>query len=74
MEAWGHFELLLDAYMRKHNISKNFLLRNAQVEYTQLQNYCRGDIQRLDMHVLARICTVLDCTVQDILRFIPPRR
>ncbi|MBQ8232621.1 MAG: helix-turn-helix transcriptional regulator [Lachnospiraceae bacterium] len=29
---------------------------------------------RLDTAVLARLCTVLECTIEDLLEFIPPEK
>ena len=38
---------------------------------TQLNHYCNNDIARLDIDVLARICTVLGCGIGDLLEFVP---
>lgn len=42
------------------------------MQRTQINNYCRNDITRLDTDVLARICTVLECEIGDLLEFVPP--
>ena len=42
------------------------------MQRTQLNNYCSNTISRLDIDVLARLCTVLDCRIEDLLEFIPP--
>lgn len=42
------------------------------MQRTQLNNYCNNSISRLDIDVLARICTVLQCEMGDLLKFIPP--
>lgn len=33
-----------------------------------------NSISRLDIDVLARICTVLECEIGDLLEFIPPEK
>lgn len=58
----------------ERGISKNKLSQRAEMQRTQLNNYCNNSITRLDVDVLARLCTVLECDVGDILEFIPPKR
>lgn len=58
----------------ERGISKNKLSQRAEMQRTQLNNYCNNSITRLDVDVLARLCTVLECDVGDILEFIPPKK
>ena len=46
----------------------------AEMQRTQINNYCNNEITRLDIDVLARICTVFDCEIGDLLEFIPPEK
>lgn len=69
---WGHFRLTLDEYMRAHGISRNKLVKAADLQYTQLQSYCNNTIQRPDLGVLARICFALQCDLSDIVQYEPP--
>jgi len=41
------------------------------MQRTQINNYCNNKITRLDIDVLARICTVLNCQISDLLEFVP---
>jgi len=70
---YGHFEIILDDYLVKNRISKNFLAENALLQRTQLNNYCKNNIKRPDFDVLARICYVLDCELADIVRYVKPK-
>jgi putative transcriptional regulator len=54
-------------------MSKNKLIHRAELERTQLNQYCTGKILRVDLAVLSRICHALDCRVEDILEYIPPQ-
>ena len=37
----------------------------------QLNSYCRNQVARIDLPVLARICDYLKCEISDILKYIP---
>lgn len=65
----GHFEFTLDEYIQEHNISKNKLSQKAKLQRTQLNLYCNNKVQRLDLSVLARICSALECEVGEILSY-----
>ena len=72
MEDWGKVDLRLDEYLKEHNISRSSLSRNGQIHYKQLLKYCRNDMQKVDLNILARICKTINCTIEDILEFTPP--
>ena len=72
MEEYGTIRIKLDELIEKSGISKNKLSHKAEMQRTQLNNYCNNQITRLDIDVLARICTVLNCSISDLLEFIPP--
>lgn len=73
MEEYGTIRIKLDELIAKAGISKNKLSHKAEMQRTQINNYCNNQITRLDIDVLARICTVLNCTVSDLLEFVPPK-
>jgi transcriptional regulator, XRE family len=73
VEQYGTIRIKLDELIKKNGISKNKLSHRAEMQRTQINNYCNNDISRLDIDVLARLCTVLNCGIGDLLEFIPPR-
>ena len=72
MENYGTIRIKLDELIQKAGISKNKLSHRAEMQRSQINHYCNNEITRLDVDVLARICTVLDCKIEDLLEFIPP--
>ena len=74
MENYGKIVIKLNQLIEKSGMSKNKLSHRAEMQRTQLNNYCNNKITRLDTDVLARICTVLDCKVEDLIEFIPPKK
>ena len=72
VEDWGKVDLRLDEYLKEHNKSRSSLSRNGQIHYKQLLKYCRNDMQKVDLNILARICKTINCTIEDILEYTPP--
>ena len=71
-KSYGYFLLDINGYLRKHHISKYRLRKDANLQATQLQAYCRNKVQRMDLAVMARICYALDCDLSDIVVYVRP--
>jgi len=71
---WGHFEIVLEEYLKRHDISKNKLSHDANLQRTQLNSYCKNEVQRPDLNVMARICYALECELSDIIKYIGPKK
>ena len=71
MNEYGKIRIKLDELIRERGISKNKLSHRAEMQRTQINNYCKNKITRLDTDVLARLCAVLDCKIEDLLEFEP---
>ncbi|MBQ3184204.1 MAG: helix-turn-helix transcriptional regulator [Clostridia bacterium] len=69
--SYGKIRIKLDELIKQKGISKNRLSHKAEMQRTQLNNYCNNKITRLDTDVLARLCTALDCRIEDLLEFVP---
>ena len=72
MARYGKIRIKLDELLQKSGMSKNKLSQRAEMQRTQLNHYCNNTITRLDTDVLARLCTVQDCEIGDLLEFVPP--
>jgi len=70
---YGTINIKLAQLIESRGISKNKLSHRAEMQRTQINNYCNNKITRLDIDVLARICTTLECDISDLLEYIPPR-
>lgn len=72
--SYGKIKIKLDELIKQKGISKNRLSHKAEMQRTQLNNYCNNKITRLDTDVLARLCSALDCKIEDLLEFVPEDR
>ena len=73
MEEYGKIVIKLDKLIEKSGMSKSKLSHKAEMQRTQINNYCKNNITRLDTDVLARICSVMDCKIEDLLEFVPAK-
>lgn len=71
MESHGTIRIKLDELLEKSGISKNKLSHRAEMQRTQINNFCNNKITRLDIDVLARICSVFNCEISDLLEYVP---
>ena len=69
---YGHIRIKLDELIKKQNISISKLAFRSETQRTQLKAYLPGDIIRVDLAVLSRLCYALQCNLSDILEYIPP--
>ena len=72
MEHKGEIRIKLDTLLTEKGVSRTKLCQRAEMQMTQLNKYYRNTVTRLDTDVLARLCTALDCRIEDILEFVPP--
>ena len=71
---YGTIKIKLNELIDSVGISKNKLSHRAEMQRSQINHYCNNTISRLDTDVLARICTVLECNIGELLEFVPPQK
>lgn len=65
----GKIVIKLDTYLKTHNISRSSLAKRGNLRYDTILSYCRDEVTRLDTDTLAKICSTLECNIQDIIEF-----
>lgn len=74
LEKFGTIKINLEKLRLAQGMSKNELCYRAEVQRTQLNRYCVGTVTRLDTDVLIRLCYALDCSIGDLLEYVPPEK
>lgn len=67
----GRIIIHLGELIERSGISKNRFSHLAAMERTQINNYCKNNVARVDLDVLARICSVLNCSIGELLEYVP---
>ena len=68
---YGYVRINLQQLLEERGMSKSKLAFKAELQRTQLNQYIKNEIQRVDLGVLARICSALQCDITDILEYVP---
>lgn len=65
----GYYLFKLEQLLYDKNISINKLMRDTNTDYKVIKRLMTGDILRIDILVLARICNYLKCSITDIVEY-----
>lgn len=68
---YGTVRLKFRGVMDDRKISRNRLAKLIDVRFEVIDRLYKGNLERLDLDILARICHVLDCKVEDVLEHQP---
>ncbi len=66
---YGKIKLKLRDIMDANAISRNTLARKIDVRFEVIDRWYNGNIEKMDLDILARICYVLGCNVEDIIEY-----
>ena len=72
MNRNGSIKIHLDQLLKESGLSKNKFCQKAEIQRSQLNGYTNNTITRLDTDVLVRICKTLNCSISDLLEYVPP--
>lgn len=68
----GRIKINLEYLLKMSGLSRNKFCQKAEIQRSQLNGYLNNTITRLDTDVLVRICRTLNCSISDLLEYIPP--
>ena len=68
---YGHVELRLKEVMDARGITRNQLAKLIDARFEVVGKWYKGEVEKMDLDILARICYALDCTAEDIIQYIP---
>ena len=62
-------KMSLDNALKTRNMSRYELSKQTGIQYQIIDNYYKNKIIRYDRYILNKICTVLDCRIEEIICF-----
>jgi len=74
MKYFGAIRIKIDERLKELGMSRDELSCKTQIPVAQINQCCAGQVTRVNLDILARLCRVLDCSIDDILEYVPPPR
>lgn len=71
---YGSIHIKLAEIMQEQKISISRLASRSETQRTQLKAYINNNVQRLDISVLSRLCYALECTLDELIEYIPAEK
>lgn len=69
----GEIRIKIDELLKKENITRSRLATAMGVDYRVVRRLCSGETSRIDFHILKRLCYTLECGIDDLIEYIPPK-
>lgn len=66
---YGKITICLKEIIESKNITRNRLAKLSNTRFEVIDKWCSNNVEKLDLDVLARICYVLECSPQDIIKY-----
>ena len=65
----GYYIFKLKDILYKKKISINKLMRETNTDFKVIKRLMTGELVKIDIFVLARLCEYLDCSINDIIEY-----
>lgn len=72
LKEYGKINLKLKEYMDERKITRNALAKRVNTRFEVIDKWYNNQIENIDLDILARICFVLSCDINDILKYEKP--
>lgn len=66
---YGKITVHIKEIMESKGITRNFLAKASNTRFEVINKWYNGQVEKMDLDILARICYVLDCTPADIIKY-----
>ncbi len=60
--------LTLDKILEERKVSRYELAKRTGIQYQVIDNYYKNRVKRYDSFVLDRICSALNCKIEDLIQ------
>ena len=66
---YGTVKLRLGKIMDQRGLNRNYVARLIGVRFEVINKWYQGEIEKMDLNILARLCFVLNCQPGDLLEY-----
>ncbi len=68
-KEYGRIRLKLKEQLDARGMTRNYLARKIDTRFEVVDKWYGDQVEKIDADILARICFVLDCRVEDIIEY-----
>lgn len=62
--------LTIDKMLKERGITRYELAKRTEIKFQTIDRYYKNRVIRYDSYILDRICSVLECNINDILEHV----
>lgn len=74
LNDYGKISIDIKTIMDQKGLTRNSLARAINARFEVINKWYNGNVEKVDADILARICYVLDCTPNDIIKYHPSNK
>ena len=69
---YGRVKLNIEQLLTERGISKNQICKELDIPRSNFNRYCRGDVQRIDVGLVCKLCWYLDISIGELIEYSRP--
>ena len=66
---YGKITVHIKEIMDSKGITRNYLAKASNTRFEVINKWYNGQVEKMDLDILARVCYVLDCSPADIIKY-----
>lgn len=70
----GYYLFKLNSLLEKNNKTKNSVIVKKEIDFNSMQRLVKGNLTRIDLSIIAKLCNELDCSIEDIIEYVNERK
>lgn len=69
-DNYGYLTLSIEELLKERDISKNKICKDLDIPRANFNRYCQNKFQRIDANLICKLCSYLDCTPGDLIKYV----